>query len=137
MYITPDNLSVAKLIYWIFETDLTVANTDDRHYSSSQVSNERVQKRRAAFIDVNFAMKETIDVGASFIQQFCHLLLNASLRLTLEMEGTHRIYVLYLFSFFFFIESRFEEKLVHLNKFGVLRMAMCSRNHDIFKNYYT
>jgi hypothetical protein len=48
--------------------------------------------------------KKTIIVGASFIQQFCRLLLNASLRLTLEIEGTHPI-VLYLFSFLFFLFS--------------------------------
>jgi len=52
------------------------------------------KREELLLVNANFATKaeETIDVGASFIQQSYRLLLNASLRLTLEMEGTHRIY---------------------------------------------
>lgn len=58
--------------------------------------------------------EETVKyVGASFIQQFCRLLLNASSRLTFEMEATHRI-VLYLSSFcFFFPFSLFSLLIIH------------------------
>lgn len=65
------------------------------------------KREELLLVNADFATKaeETSDVGASsFIQQFCRLLLNASLRLTLEMEGAHRIYRS-LSSFFYFLSS--------------------------------
>lgn len=65
------------------------------------------KREELLLVDADFATKakETLDVGASFIQQFCHLLLNASLRLTLEMKGTHRIYRFFILFFSFFLSN--------------------------------
>jgi len=81
-----------------------------------QASSQKLQRRTAASPMRRFRdqAKKTIIVGASFIQQFCRLLLNASLRLTLEIERTHPI-VLYLFSFFF------------------LFLNFCSQTRDLFE----
>jgi hypothetical protein len=72
-----------------------------------QLQLKEYKREELLLVDADFrdeSGRETIDVGASFIQQFRHLLLNASLRLTLEMEGTHRIYIVllpFLFVFYF------------------------------------
>lgn len=98
------------------------------------------KRKELLLVDADFATKaeETIDVGVSFIQQFCHLLLNVSLRLTLEMKGTHRIYRFFIL-FSFFLSNHISREIAHLNKwcFTSGECFTCSRNHDIFFNYYT